>query len=303
LGIRLLIATTRRQQQYPLTATALRSALLRLPTDVRFGDIESFMVITQAQIDRFLAWGWDYTERRLQLLQQVSDFPMNSDGVEMLIDLRRRMEGVCQGTFEQVLDVIYQDHTYPVFQHIGQAFRNHITGRQPFVLQALSDVEPGPRRVCDVGCGSGILLGDILEQHPRIQGYGVDVSHTMLDHTRRVLRAWRLDARATLVNGDLRRLPCASGVFDFVIAMEVLEHIPKPLSGMRELTRVLAPGGCLATSIPVQDPAPIHCHVFDSVEAVLEMHRSVGLNIERQQVVEVAPQVPNAMIMARKQRE
>jgi 2-polyprenyl-3-methyl-5-hydroxy-6-metoxy-1,4-benzoquinol methylase len=161
-------------------------------------------------------------------------------------------------------------------------------------------VDPPPRRVCDAGCGAGILLGDVLEGHAQARGFGVDVSHRMLDHANRVLKAWRLASRATLTNSDLRRLPFASGTFDFVMAMEVLEHVPDPSSGMGELARVLAPGGYLVTSIPVRDPAPTHLYVFDSVEEVLDMHRSAGLTVERHQVIEVAPEVPNVMVAARR---
>lgn len=299
LGFRLLIATARHQRRHPLTATALRSAFPRLPASVRLGDFESFLVVTRPQIDRFLAWGWDYTERRLRLLQQASDFSMEADGVEMLIDLRRRMEDVRRGPFEQVSADIYRDPVYPVFQHVGQAFRNHVTGRQHFVLDVLSSMDPVPCRVCDVGCGAGILLGDILEQYPHARGYGVDLSHTVLDHARRVLQAWHLDGRATLVNGDIRRLPLPNRAFDFVMAMEVLEHLPNPRSGMDELARILAPGGCLVTSMPVRDLAPTHLHVFGS-EEVVEMHHSAGLAVERQRVAQVAPGVPNVMIAARR---
>jgi len=300
LGLQLLIATARNRRRYPLATQAFRSAFTRVSASVRFGDLKPFLVVTRAQIDQFLAHGWGYTERRLQLLQQASDFPISGDGAEMLVDLRQRMEQVRQGPFEQVSNAIYRDSLYPVFQHVGQAFRNQVTGRQPFVLAVLSDMDPPPRRVCDVGCGAGILLGDVLEVYTHASGLGVDISHRMLGHAGHVLQAWRLDGRATLTNSDLRRLPFASGTFDFVMAMEVLEHVPNPLSGMGELARIVAPGGYLVTSIPVRDPAPTHLHVFDSVAEVLDMHRSAGLTVERRQVIEVAPEVPNVMVAARR---
>ena len=303
LGVRVLAATVRNRRRYPLTTKAFRSAFPRMPTRVRLGDFKPFLVVTRAQIERFLAQGWDYTERRLRLLQQASDFPISGGGAEMLIELRQRMEHIRHGPFEQVWNEIYEDPMYAVFQHVGQAFRNQVTGRQPFVLATLSGMNPPPRRVCDVGCGAGILLGDVLEEHPQAAGLGVDIGHVMLDHARRVLQAWHLGGRAGLTNGDLRRLPFASGAFDFVMAMEVLEHVPDPQSGMGELARILAPGGRLVTSIPVRDPAPTHLHVFDSVEEVLEMHRSAGLTVERHQAIEVAPGVPNVMIAAQRGSE
>jgi 2-polyprenyl-3-methyl-5-hydroxy-6-metoxy-1,4-benzoquinol methylase len=300
LGLRLLIATARNRRRYPLTAQAFRVAFTRVSARVHLGDLKPFLVITHAQIDRFLAHGWEYTERRLQVLQQASDFSISSAGAQMLVDLRQRMEQVRQGPFEQVSNVIYSDPLYPIFQHVGQAFRNQVTGRQPFVLAVLSDIDPPPRRVCDVGCGAGILLGDVLEGSTHTSGFGIDISHRMLDHARRVMVARRLGGRATLVSGDLRCLPLLSGGFDLVMATEVLEHVPNPLSGLGELARIVAPGGHLVTSIPIRDPAPTHLHVFDSVEEVLDMHCSAGLTVERYQVIEVAPAVPNVMVAAQR---
>jgi len=303
LGARLLLATAARRGSHPLTTTALWSALKRVPSTVPEDGYQAFLVITQDQIDSFLSRGWDYTEQRLALLHQATHFPFTPAGVERLVDLRNRMEATRDGPFDQVTQTIYEDPDYPVFQHVGQAFRNHVTGRGPFVLESLAGTPSSLLRFCDAGCGSGILLGDMLERFPWARGYGVDISDRMLRHARKVLTVWGLGNRADLVQADLRQFPWSTGTFDAIVSMEVLEHIPDPLSGLSELARVLAPGGRLVTSIPVQDPAPTHLHVFSSIEEVIEMHTAADLQIERQRVTEVAPGVPNVLIAARKAKE
>jgi ubiquinone/menaquinone biosynthesis C-methylase UbiE len=141
-------------------------------------------------------------------------------------------------------------------------------------------------------------LGDVLHAVPTATGYGVDVSDAMIRHARRVLDAWSIGDRAKLMVGDLRRLPLPDSSLDFVVATEVLEHLPDPRDGIRELARVLSAEGVLVTSIPVNDTAPTHLHLFETVDDVLRLHRSAGLAVRRHRVMNVAPNVPDVLIAA-----
>jgi 2-polyprenyl-3-methyl-5-hydroxy-6-metoxy-1,4-benzoquinol methylase len=296
----LILALIQKRKRYPLTCAALWSALQLVYSNIPGDGMEGYLVITHEQVHRFLDAGWDYTEPRLRLLRQVNGFPFTRRGAMQLVELRRRMDNVHDGSFDQVSTVIYEDPVYPILQHVGQAFRNQVTGRGPFVMQTLMDVPTRLDRICDFGCGSGLLLGDVLERVPEAHGTGMDISCRVLRHASQVLSARGLDDRAGLVRADIRRIPVNNGKFDLVLAMEVLEHLPDPASGLRELTRILAPDGWLVTSIPVEDRAPVHLFVFDSIEQVRQMHLSAGLQIERQLSVEVAPGVPNVLSAARR---
>jgi len=289
-------------KRHPLASRALLSALFHVPARIRFGDFTSSLVLTRAQVDAFFEGGWDYAEPRLQLLRQARQFPFGRAGVRAIVEMRRRMESSRDGTFGDVVSNVYRDPVYPIFQHLGQAFRNYITGRQPFVLAALAEADVQPRRVCDVGCGAGVLLGDVLHAAPHARGFGIDISPVMVSHARSVLQTWRLGDRATVLSGDLRRLPFPDGFFNFVVATEVLEHLPDPRPGIRELARVVAPDGTLVTSIPVGDPAPTHLHCFASSDEVDSLHRDAGLMIRRKVVREVAPGVPNVLIASQPSR-
>jgi SAM-dependent methyltransferase len=54
----------------------------------------------------------------------------------------------------------------------------------------------------------------------------------------------------TVIAGDARGLPFSDGVFDRIIAAEVLEHIPEDRQAIAELARVLRPGGTMAVTVP-----------------------------------------------------
>ena len=61
--------------------------------------------------------------------------------------------------------------------------------------------------------------------------------------------------RIGTIQGDALHLPFADGTFDRVICSEVLEHIPDDEAAMAELSRVLAPGGTMAITVPRFGPA------------------------------------------------
>jgi SAM-dependent methyltransferase len=83
----------------------------------------------------------------------------------------------------------------------------------------------------------------------RRRGYavaGVDGSAKMLEHAR------ALNPGAEVRQADVEALPFPDASFDFVLCVEVLRYLPGPGACLREMARVLRPGGvCLATAAPL----------------------------------------------------
>ena len=71
------------------------------------------------------------------------------------------------------------------------------------------------------------------------------------------------DHPATAVQGDALALPFPDATFDRVIASEVLEHIPDDVAAMRELARVLRPGGTMAVTVPHCGPEAVNWALSD----------------------------------------
>lgn len=100
----------------------------------------------------------------------------------------------------------------------------------------------GCKRVLDAGCGNGRYSQFLLKNaDPDALVTGFDFSHKMLLRARQRLKS----ERVTHVAADLTRLPYADRSFDAVVCGWVLEHLPEPRMGLRELARVMQPGGKL----------------------------------------------------------
>lgn len=70
------------------------------------------------------------------------------------------------------------------------------------------------------------------------------------------------------VQGDALHLPFPDEVFERVICSEVLEHIPDDVGAMRELARVLRPGGTMAVTVPRYGPERINWALSDAYHNV-----------------------------------
>ena len=97
----------------------------------------------------------------------------------------------------------------------------------------------------DAGCGDGRYLATLPEPRPsRI--VGVDISERILHVARRAVDAAGIEVE--LLQGNLEALPVEDEAFEVVLCVQVVEHLLDPAGGLRELARVLAPGGTLIVS-------------------------------------------------------
>ena len=98
-----------------------------------------------------------------------------------------------------------------------------------------------PRRVLDLGCGTGDSVDLFRAAVPDVSWVGADVERSPeVDE--------RIRADAEFVTFDGRRLPFDDAGFDLVFCKQVLEHVEHPQELLREVARVLEPGGHLAGS-------------------------------------------------------
>jgi ubiquinone/menaquinone biosynthesis C-methylase UbiE len=95
-------------------------------------------------------------------------------------------------------------------------------------------------RLLDVGCGTGALLQRLSRSHPAALLAGVDPVPEMLAVARR-----RLPPEVELREGWAERLPFGSEQFDVVVSCNMFHYLRQPVAALREMGRVLRPGGRL----------------------------------------------------------
>ncbi|MFD3719136.1 class I SAM-dependent methyltransferase [Streptomyces sp. NPDC058674] len=108
-------------------------------------------------------------------------------------------------------------------------------------------LRPGDR-VLDAGCGTGRALPALRTAvGPTGTVLGADLTPRMLAAAQRAGRA----AEGALLLADVARLPLRDGVLDAVFAAGLIAHLPDPGANLRELARVVRPGGGLALFHPI----------------------------------------------------
>jgi ubiquinone/menaquinone biosynthesis C-methylase UbiE len=103
-------------------------------------------------------------------------------------------------------------------------------------------VHAAPRRVLDIGCGTGYLLRLLAERCPQATELaGIDAAPSMIGAAERAAD----DLRLRFTVGAAERLPYPDGGFDLVVSTTSFDHWSDQQAGLGECARVLAPGGHL----------------------------------------------------------
>lgn len=177
-------------------------------------------------------------------------------------------------------------HVYPVFYELEESHWWYVGRRKiiaSFVKEICAQITDRRPRILDVGCGTGANLKMLSEFG---DAEGVDISEDALDFCRaRGLDNVRL--------GAAEDLPYEDGTFDLVTALDVVEHLDDDVGGLREMRRVLRPGGRVLIFVPtfmwlwgVQDEVSHHRRRYTlpelrraMTEAGFEVERSTYANI------------------------
>jgi ubiquinone/menaquinone biosynthesis C-methylase UbiE len=110
--------------------------------------------------------------------------------------------------------------------------------------------------ILDIGCGGGRTLGKLAALATQGKVYGVDYSEASVRVSQKINTAFIAEGRVEIQQSSVTQLPFADNTFDLITAVETHFWWPNFADDLREVFRVLKPGGQLAIIAEVYKGAP-----------------------------------------------
>jgi SAM-dependent methyltransferase len=133
------------------------------------------------------------------------------------------------------------DRDYELQTHQAEDRHWWYRGRRKVLERVVEDLRlPARARILDAGCGSGRNMVE-LARHGRVTGIELAEASVSLARER---------GMGEVIAGSVLEMPFEADSFDLAASLDVIEHLEDDLAALRELRRVVAPGGSLLVTVP-----------------------------------------------------
>jgi ubiquinone/menaquinone biosynthesis C-methylase UbiE len=176
-------------------------------------------------------------------------------------------------------------------------------------VAGLLDIQPTTHAL-EVGCGPGLTVQRLAARAPLGRVVGIDRSPVMI-HQARKRNASAIEAKRVEIRlGDAAALPYPDATFDLALAVHVIYFWPDATATLRELRRVLRPGGVVAIGFVLKQDAPRTIQrafaqtgamlypAVEDVAALLAAAEFTQVHVERQE----AERLPGCCALAQRAR-
>jgi SAM-dependent methyltransferase len=133
------------------------------------------------------------------------------------------------------------DRDYELQTHQAEDRHWWYRGRRKVLERVVEDLRlPARARILDAGCGSGRNMVE-LARHGTVTGVELADASVSLARER---------GAGEVIAGSVLEMPFEADSFDLAASLDVIEHLEDDLAALRELRRVVAPGGSLLVTVP-----------------------------------------------------
>jgi SAM-dependent methyltransferase len=133
------------------------------------------------------------------------------------------------------------DRDYELQTHRAEDRHWWYRGRRTVLENVIAELRlPARARILDAGAGSGRNMVELM-RHGTVTAIELSPTSVCLARARDV---------GEVVEGSVLDMPFESGSFDLAASLDVIEHLEDDLGALRELRRVVRPGGCLLVTVP-----------------------------------------------------
>ncbi|MDQ6973249.1 MAG: malonyl-ACP O-methyltransferase BioC, partial [Mariprofundaceae bacterium] len=147
---------------------------------------------------------------------------------------------------------IYRPHVKRSFSRACETYDKHAVLQREIadrLLAHLNFTKIAPKRILDIGCGTGYFTRLLIEKFKNSDVIACDLSEEMVKYTckqHRLRLPWH--GKRQHCTGDACALPFADASFDLITSNLAMQWVANPKDMMMEMRRVLAPGGLILFS-------------------------------------------------------
>src|ERR671936_1185691 len=149
-------------------------------------------------------------------------------------------------------------------------------------------VEPTDR-VLELGCGPGVAIAALATRATRGLVVGVDHSQVMIRQARRRNRAAIQAGRVRLIHTPVESLSISDGPFNAALAVNTVGMWPDPTARLREIARLLRPGGRIALVAPPRRPGATAATSAAAADELAGLLIEGGFEHLRTEMLDLAP--------------
>ncbi len=126
------------------------------------------------------------------------------------------------------------------------------------LLTSMAKVKGG--RILDIGCGGGITTESLSHYYPKSELYGCDVSAQAINYARRLGSG---SVKYAVIRK--KKLPYKDNFFDLCVCLDVMEHVPDVPFFLKEVKRILKPGGKFFILVPCEGQSFTHTWLWQKI--------------------------------------